>query len=306
METQTGRVKSSRPVCAPLDYRCYGVVLKFPDKQVSVAYDTTVQQFSVRAPEYTFTLHRDKVYVNEYEPQVYIDELASEMATTLYPLELKINTQTGERFLLNADAVKQRWQEKKKQLELSHEGPQIAQYFAGMDKVTESREGIQAALFNNDIMVALLTHPVHINYGAQREADRSILMPLGRYNEPVLFNGRQWIETGENDYGGIFVCFAGKASGYTDDKGSRVAAALELKVEYNLDAEDFTIRDIEAMVSRLETEGGAQVLIDMTAYCRQEKEQEYREQQAAFKVDIGQVEPAARRGFFGNWFKSKK
>ncbi len=272
-----------------------------------MAYDTRMEQFSAAgAPEYTFTLYRDKVYINEYEPQIYIDELAAEMATALYPLELKINAQTGERFIRNADAVKQRWREKKKQLELSHEGPQIVQYFAGMDQVTENQDGIQDALFNNDIMAALLTHPVHINYGPQRETDRSILMPLGHYNEPVLFKGRQWIEPGVNDYGGIFVCFAGKAGGYTDDKGSRIAEVLDLKVEYNLDAEDFTIRDIEATVSRLETEGRSQVMVDMTAYCRQEKEQEYREQQAAFKVDIGQVEQAARRGFFGNWFKSKK
>lgn len=308
METQTGRVKSNnRPVCGPLDYRCYGVALKFPHKQVAVAYDVTMLRLSAdKQPEYSFTLYRDKVFVNEYEPQLYIEELAAEVAACLYPLDLNINTQTGARFVLNADVVSERWKNKKKQLKLSHEGPWVEQYFAQMDNVTEAPESLEEALFHNDIMVALLTHPVHINYGVEHKTEQTILMPLGNYNKPVLFKGEQWIDTDENDYGGIFVCFAGIARTYVVQDGQNIAEDLELKVEYNLDADDFTIRDIVATVRSPAAAGEDRVLVDMTAYCRQEKEQEYREQRAAFHVDIGRAEPAARKGFFGNWFRSKK
>lgn len=107
-------------------------------------------------------------------------------------------------------------------------------------------------LINNDIFFALFTHTIYGAYTNSLRYNSQMRLSTGSYNSALNFKGEQWIEPLYNNVGGAFVYFKGYAEGI--DNITKMNTLFELNIEYNLEYENFSIKDIIAEIAKLDAD----------------------------------------------------
>ncbi|QKX05024.1 hypothetical protein HN014_08880 [Aquimarina sp. TRL1] len=110
----------------------YGCMFTFDEKEAKnhLRYKMKVKHTG-RLEGYfnTYTLNRDKkTYINDSEPDSFIDKLAMEVSSVLYPLQIKTLQDGTFLSVVNFEEIKERWYKKKAEIQEKYKGAVVEKY----------------------------------------------------------------------------------------------------------------------------------------------------------------------------------
>ncbi|TWP30758.1 hypothetical protein ETU08_03980 [Apibacter muscae] len=245
----------------PIIERTYRLNITYPHTQHQVDYEIKVQGmvFSQDAAEFRFT--KDQYFVDGYAPTKVLDELDIAISKILYPMNLNINYKTQKVTLTNLNEIQKRWLSKKEELRQDYQGEFFEKYLKQIDKIIKDSYNFTQKLVKKDLFFSLFTHAIYKEYNrALKIPAHWTFLPSGEKYRQV-FTGEQRVEPVYNHLNGIFIYM----QAITADK------KYQIKAEYNLDAEDYTLKDIVAQLYKKEQEN-KEILIRCKIHQLREKE----------------------------------
>ncbi|MFV0345695.1 MAG: hypothetical protein ACK5IQ_05540 [Bacteroidales bacterium] len=148
---------------------------------------------------FEYTIKRDELFVNKHVPKSLIEILSVRSMEALYPLELRTTMENIPLDVLNHEQIKERWRNVKTELQKEYSGEVIAQYLSKCDKQLSNKLSILESL-RNDAFYALLFHDIYTQYNENLEKDAYLAFPILGFKEPIVFCGKQTINSCETHY----------------------------------------------------------------------------------------------------------
>lgn len=167
----------------------------------------------------------DNIYINDREPDSFLQELGQEVSGVLYPLDVECNPIGNLKTIVNFEEIQERWNVKKGQLLTKHKNESTVKYIERVSYSLAFKERFLNKL-NSDYFLALYFKPIFVYYTAFLNFETQLSFPILGSAKPVNFNINQAIDEKalqRNEYR-IHI------SGSIDDERSLVD--LEQKLEY--------------------------------------------------------------------------
>jgi hypothetical protein len=242
--------------------RTYRLKIIYPQKNSRIDCEVITKGLKIIPQNVMMSFDKKKIFINGLEPDMVIDEVAVKASEGIYPICLSINYINKTQKVLNLIEIQESWKRTKELIKKEYTGRIIDSYLNRTeDNLTE--EKVTCKLIDNDIFFGLFTHSIYGSYTKELKFKTEMRMSLGNINSTLNFKGEQWINPEYNHLGGVFVYFKGYAKGF--DMKSGTEAYFELNVEYNLQYETFSIKDIIADINMIK-EGEKTPVMQATIY----------------------------------------
>lgn len=264
--TQSGKVHwgaKNSLYLQDLPLRVYRVLIKYPLSSSQINYEITAQGRGTAQNITRIRFQKDRFFVNGHSPDRVADELAILTTRALYPLELHIDYNTRKQKIINRKEIQNNWNKLVPYLEREYGGALLELYKHTIEEQLADDRRFRKSLFSNDLFFSLYCHSLYGEYSSDLDRESSLWFNIGEYNRPLLFKGKQWVEKEYNQVGGVFLHFHGQAIS--------AGVRYELEVEYNLEKQRFTIKDILATLFRIK-EGHKEPLTEVSIWQQREKE----------------------------------
>lgn len=229
--------------------RVYRSKIEYPQSRTRVDYEIYTEGLQRLPQAIVVKFHKKNFFINTLQPDMIMDEVAVKSAEGIYPIFLSIDYLKGVKEILNRKEILEAWQTTQKSIKKEYTGQVIDNYLMRTEDVLQS-DKITYELINNDIFFALFTHSIYGAYTDSLRYNSQMRLSTGSYNSALNFKGEQWIEPLYNNVGGVFVYFKGYAEGI--DNITKMNTLFELNIEYNLEFENFSIKDIIAEIAKLD------------------------------------------------------
>ncbi|QJD96561.1 hypothetical protein HH214_12070 [Mucilaginibacter robiniae] len=201
---------------APANFkRSYGYLLTVKDgeHENTLKYEVDITYIKT-IPEKArlFELKRtSKVYINDMEPDLLIDQLAYEAGSVIYPLVVEIDFDGKFLAIHNYEEIKNRWQVKRKQITSYFTGEEAEKYCKLMDKTIASESKLNWSLAK-DYLISTYFSPIYKSYTSKLEITEPNAFPLAGKAQPVAFQITQQVQENLNELNAIELWHGGVTS----------------------------------------------------------------------------------------------
>ena len=149
------------------------------------------------------------VFVNDSEPDYVADELALYVSSTLYPLELLIDSNGAYSGINNYTEISERWSNKKDKIREYYKGEYLEKYLNLNDRVFRNKENIEQSL-NNDLLLHAFFNSIHCAYGNNFQNSRVDAVPFFTKTKGIDYKITCTLHEYMNEQGYITVTMDGK------------------------------------------------------------------------------------------------
>lgn len=140
--------------------KTYGIQLKFPASDLKIHYRIDVN----RSIEGTVRLFKQKTFINNYEVEHPIEQLAETAISAIFPLLLLLNGDGSVKHIINQEEIKRRWNDEAL--------PELSKYYVGevadhiIKKINQYYSNLNDAtlFFERNIFFYLFFLPVYRHY----------------------------------------------------------------------------------------------------------------------------------------------
>ncbi len=138
-------------------------------------------------------LEKSAFFINEKEPSLVIEQMATELNTVLYPLEVFVHF-TGKLIGVKAiKAVQERWHKRKQKFTAAYQGD-IAYQMVKQFENAINNEGRLLGLLQKDFFIQLFFHTIYQEYSPQLTLETSFHYNSNGSSVPLTFKGLSTIE----------------------------------------------------------------------------------------------------------------
>ncbi|WP_103070926.1 hypothetical protein [Aquimarina sediminis] len=140
--------------------------------------------------EYTnfYRIERESsVYINDKEPENFIDILALRVSSVLYPLEVSTSYKGTLSGIVNFEEIKERWKEEKKKIKTKHKGELVNKYIQLTDQSLRSSDILYQKMIK-DWFLNLYFAPLYTSYSEDLYVEEKIKYPIAGKATPVNYN----------------------------------------------------------------------------------------------------------------------
>lgn len=144
----------------------YGVMLAmFRNSDLNVLkYEVTVSYLEAKDNYHVYEIERLlPVFVNEEEADLVADQLAIQVASALYPLQLKVSEQKGILGIYNFSDIKERWVKVKQKILDYNEGEIVKKYLRINESILSDEKSLRLSLRNDWFLHSYFNH-IYIQY----------------------------------------------------------------------------------------------------------------------------------------------
>lgn len=207
---------------APQNFKkSYGFVLtiKEGDTENSIKYEADITYVKT-IPDYArlFKIERTtKVYLNDTDPDLLMDQLAAEAGTALYPVVLEVDFDGKFLGINNHQEIKDRWQERKQQILEYFVGDIAAQYCKLMDNTIDSLPQLSWA-YRKDMLIGSYFTPIYKSYGSLLRTEDEMKFMLAGNAAPIAYQVTTEVRKNLHDMGLVELVQAGVV---TDERSIR-------------------------------------------------------------------------------------
>lgn len=143
-------------------HRTYGVHINYGN-QKSIQYLLEVVCDSYKKKVFCYTLNRKRVFKNGKQLEGFMELLAEQSVSCLYPLQVSVN-QVGQIIgVNNQKEIEKRWEIKQKELAKRYSGKPFIEYCKKINEAVSSPQKIVKSL-DNDVVYDILFSKLYINY----------------------------------------------------------------------------------------------------------------------------------------------
>ncbi|PKV50745.1 hypothetical protein ATE84_2811 [Aquimarina sp. MAR_2010_214] len=135
----------------------------------------------------------DEVFINDRAPENFIDQLAFEASTFMYPLLVTTNYEGKIFDIANFEAVKNRWRKHQKELKEKYKGKLVDLYLKRMDEALQSKNIFEQKILK-DWFLYLYFAPLYTSYSDDYFVYKKITYPIVNKITPVSYDVEQKIE----------------------------------------------------------------------------------------------------------------
>lgn len=221
--------------------RVYRVKIEYLQRKSSIDYEIEAESAPSVEDCLTIKFSKSQYYINSLMPDMVLDEVAVKVADSIYPFFLDLNYSKEYRHIRILEDTYNTWIKKKNEIKKEYIGKIVENYLDRTEASLFSQD-LTYKVLNNDVFFGLFTHSIYGGYGDNLMVDSNIRLSLGSYNSALNFKGKQSIESKYNNIGGVFLYFKGHANGV--DAKTNKTVQFELNIEYNLEYNTFSIKDI--------------------------------------------------------------
>lgn len=150
-----------------------------------------------------------ETYINNYQPDLLIDELAYEAGKVFYPLLVETNYSGKFLGIHNDKEILQRWSDIRKKMSNYFSGDEVERYLNIMEKMLNSKEDLDKS-FANDLFFNTFFAPVYKNYTQSFSVQSELYYPIMGKINPLKFLVEQKLCKELTDYHAIKIIHSGK------------------------------------------------------------------------------------------------
>lgn len=133
------------------------------------------------------TIEREKIWLNNEEIALTVENMYEEAGNVIYPLEIVINEEGSFSSIINPDKIKARWKEKRPRLEEYYKSSISTDIFQHFDAFFDDILQFQEAL-DNDIFFKILLMPLYRHYPYEKSAVCQDTLTLFPYEDGILYS----------------------------------------------------------------------------------------------------------------------
>ncbi|MGM5631966.1 hypothetical protein O2K51_13800 [Apibacter raozihei] len=122
-------------------------------------------------------IYRTDLFINDEEPNLMADKLACEVVSSLYPMDLSINTSGEITDLLNDSEIQKRWNANKKDLEDNYIGETFERYISKNDQIISS-SGLLFQQIKKDWFYQTFFNGLYHEYSNENAETLNCLFPV--------------------------------------------------------------------------------------------------------------------------------
>jgi hypothetical protein len=161
----------------------------------TIKYEASVQCLEIFPDNNALFLitRTSKTYINDVEPDLVADVLATQIAGILYPIILKVNDK-GEIFSIeNFQAIKDRWVAKQPEILKYYQGELVEKYLH-LTGLSLEDENILLHRLSTDWFLCTYFNGIYQHHISTIKTEKWISFPLIGKSKPVVFKATQSIE----------------------------------------------------------------------------------------------------------------
>ncbi len=191
--------------------RKYGISVKYfdgnedsPSKRID--YEAKIVVTSNRG-SYLLDIFKRNIWFDQHEPDLINEMVASELSQILYPLQVRVDEKdmslmefTNYRQILN------NWYVNKEKITQKYASKAAQSFYTKFERNLESRAIFEKSM-QYDWFWNLLFHPRYIDYGPEQSVKTDLYLSVVPYAYPLLFTGKQTIDTEITDYYSVKIHF---------------------------------------------------------------------------------------------------
>lgn len=205
----------------------YGCMVLFEEgsSKNQLRYKLTIEHCGVvNNNQNIFKIDRDsKIYVNDKEPEDFIDKIAIQVSQVIYPLEIKTSYEGAFKDILNFDHILSRWKQQKKAIKETYKGDIVDKYIKLTDTTLSDVEFLKDKI-TKDWFINLYFSPIYKWYSDDLYVETDVKYPISGKAKPVNYKVRQEIE--ETEFNDLEINFKGTI------QDERCALDLNQKLDY--------------------------------------------------------------------------
>ncbi len=145
-----------------------------------------------------YKIDRSKaVYSNDKEPESFIDRLALQVSSILYPLEIQVDYKGTLVDIINFEEIKERWSLEKEKIKGQYTGTIVNDYIRLTDHTLRSSDVLLEKM-KKDWFLNLYFAPLYIDYTEEYYVDQQITYPTAGKVAPIKYQVTQKLEGAED------------------------------------------------------------------------------------------------------------
>lgn len=149
-------------------------------------FKTTLTE-DIQEGQKKITIQREKVWLNNEEISLTVENMYEEAGNIMYPLEIAINEDGSFASIINPEKIKARWEEKRPGLEEYYKSSISTDIFEHFNAFFDNIFQFQEAL-TNDVFFKTFFVPLYRNYPYEEPAIYKDTFTLFPYKEGILYD----------------------------------------------------------------------------------------------------------------------
>lgn len=228
----------------PRSSRRFGVSIKYfegneeqPGKRLDYQMKLSIQQYRDVPNTWQFCLNKEELFVNQHEPDLVAEQLASRAMKVLYPIKVDVNAQNEPiRGIVNHGEIIERWIIEKENILNKYEGDFLETFIDKMEKKIASKSEIEVSL-QYDMFWSVFFHPQYAAYGQNKTKKAVFDFPIIPY-ATYRFTGEQVLSDFYTEYGTYQVSFEAVEKLPKTFEKFGPGANMKLSAQFDLDQTD--------------------------------------------------------------------
>jgi hypothetical protein len=161
----------------------------------TIKYEASVQCLEIFPNNNAiFLINRtSKTYINDVEPELIADILATKVAEVLYPMLLKTNDKGKILSIQNFQAIKERWAAKQQEILTYYQGELVEKYLH-LTGLSLQDENVLLHSLSTDWFLCTYFNTIYQHSVTTAKTEKWVSFPLLGKSEPVVFKATQSIE----------------------------------------------------------------------------------------------------------------
>ncbi|MCD8455141.1 hypothetical protein LNJ08_12150 [Tenacibaculum finnmarkense genomovar ulcerans] len=245
-EKETDKIPFSRKVHywliennAKFLHRTYGLQINY-NNQKTIHYLLEVKCEGYKKGIFDYSLQRKQFFKDGEELGGFMEQLAAQSASCLYPLKVKVNKLGQIINVTNQEEIKARWGKKQKELAKRYVGKPFVSYCKKITDVVNSSEKIVKSL-GNDVGYDILFSEIYMNY--TKKFSQSLEKGFKWFSgvQKVGFYGNQSVNPILKENNRMLITYEGNMKPVGGlEKG-------ETQIKYELDAKDNSLLRVDGI-----------------------------------------------------------
>ncbi|OEK09426.1 hypothetical protein A8C32_11960 [Flavivirga aquatica] len=218
-------------------HRTYGIKINYSNEKI-IHYMLEVVCTSYKKGVFSYTLNRDQFFKNGKRLEGFMEQLAEQSVSCLYPLKVSVSEAGQIIGVNNQEDIETRWETKQKELAKRYSGKSFVNYCKKISHVVSSPEKILKSL-NSDVVYDILFSKIYINYTNKFTKPLEKEFKWFSSIQKIRFQGNQSVNPVLKENNRMLINYQGSMQPVS------VLNKGETAIKYQLDAIDHTLLRVD-------------------------------------------------------------
>lgn len=175
----------------------YGVMFTITsgDEVTTMQYEVSIQCLDKQPNEnHLFEINRtSKIFINNFEPDTIINELAEKVSQSLYPLILVVNKNGKWEDVYNSVEIKKRWAKNKLKILDEYQGREVENYLTAFEQSIDNKSSLIESL-QKDWFLNTFFSGIYIKFNEELSCVSTVDFPLLINANPLKYTVKQTVD----------------------------------------------------------------------------------------------------------------